>query len=127
MRGQMRAVLDQTRIEKQSLVFNDAHQSENEDQFPQVDGVQYEPSMRQHGFLKVSTTRRRYRRIIGTVDGRRTAGRRSSTAPKKKVFDRGGLVWPPRSNAKVNLSGEKSRGGFAPQLKTDSPGFLKTN
>ena len=39
------------------------------------------------------------------MDGRRTAGGRSSAArvssaaPKKKSFDRGGPVWPPRSNA----------------------------
>ena len=43
--------------------------------------------------------------VVGRpVDGRRTAGGRSSAArvssaaPKKKSFDRGGPVWPPRSN-----------------------------
>ena len=57
--------------------------------------------------------------IGGRTTVRRTAGRRpadgrrgrssaapvSSTAPKKKAFDRGGPVWPPRSNAKNGRSG----------------------
>ena len=29
----------------------------------------------------------------------------SSAAPKKKAFDRGGPVWPPRSNAKYDRFG----------------------
>ena len=46
--------------------------------------------------------------VVGRpVDGRRTvsAARVSSTAPKKKAFDRGGPVWPPRSNAKDDRLG----------------------
>ena len=34
-----------------------------------------------------------------TTGGRSSAARVSSAAPKKKSFDRGGSVWPPRSNA----------------------------
>ena len=69
---------------------------------------------------------------------------------EKKAFDRGGLVWPLRSNAKDDGTASKRKtlieaapfgrldqmlrttvqgrvsGGFAPQLKTDSPGFSKT-
>merc|ERR1711924_537735 len=55
------------------------------------------------------------------VDGRRTAGGRSSAAPvssvssaapKKKPFDEGGPVWPPRSN--VTNDRLRGRGGGAP-------------
>ena len=58
-----------------------------------------------------SGRKRRYRRIIGTVDGCRTAGGWSSAAPvssvapKKKAFDRGGPIWPPQSNAKDDQAG----------------------
>ena len=34
----------------------------------------------------------------------------SSAAPKKKSFDRGGPVWPPRSNAKYDRLGGGLRG-----------------
>ena len=53
--------------------------------------------------------------VVGRpVDGRRTAGGRSSAArvssaaPKKKSFDRGGPVWPPRSN----VTNDRLRGGL---------------
>ena len=46
---------------------------------------------------------------------------RSSAAPKKKAFDRGGPIWPPRSNAKDDCSRggsklppAKNRGVWAP-------------
>ena len=35
----------------------------------------------------------------GRPAGRSSAAPVSSASPKKKAFDRGGLVWPPRSNA----------------------------
>ena len=38
------------------------------------------------------------------------AARVSSAAPKKRSFDRGGPVWPPRSN----VTNDRLRGGFAP-------------
>ena len=62
-----------------------------------------------------------------TVVGRSSAAPVSSAAPKKKAFDRGGPVWPPRSNAKDDrLGGVWDGMVLPPQLKTDSPGFLKT-
>ena len=49
-------------------------------------------------------------------DGRSSAAPVSSTAPKKKSFDRGGPVWPPRSNvANDRLGG--GWGGEAPPAK----------
>ena len=46
-------------------------------------------------------------------DGRSSAAPVSSTAPKKKSFDRGGPVWPPRSNvANDRLGG--GLGGLCP-------------
>ena len=44
--------------------------------------------------------------IYGTVVG----GARVVSGAEKKTFDRGGPVWPPRSNAKYD-------GGFAPPIK----------
>ena len=44
------------------------------------------------------------------------AARVSSAAPKKKSFDRGGPVWPPRSNV-TNDRLWRSLGGFAPPAK----------
>ena len=88
-----------------------------------------------------SGRKRRYRRTIGTVDGCRTAGGRSSagrrtvvggarvvSGAETKSFDRGGPIWPPRSNAKYDQLGgglgelcppAKSRGvwGAAPPAK----------
>ena len=58
------------------------------------------------------------------TDGRRTvvrpdvrAARVSSAAPKKKSFDRGGPVWPPRSNVTNDRLGGGVWGGFAPPAK----------
>ena len=53
------------------------------------------------------------------VVGRSSAAPVSSRAPKKKAFDRGGPVWPPRSNA----ADDCSVGGFAPQSKTGGSYF----
>ena len=47
-------------------------------------------------------------------DGRSSAAPVSSTAPKKKSFDRGGPVWPPRSNAADDRLGGGVWRGFAP-------------
>ena len=71
--------------------------------------------------LQVSGRKRRYRRTVGTVDGCRTAGGRSSdgrrtvvggarvvSGAEKKSFDRGGPVWPPRSN----VTNDRLRGGL---------------
>ena len=44
------------------------------------------------------------------------AARVSSAAPKKKSFDRGGPVWPPRSNVTNDRLGGVW-GGFAPPAK----------
>ena len=70
--------------------------------------------------LKMSGSKRRYRRTIGTVDGCRTAGGRSSDGQRtvlggarvvsggeKNSFDRGGPIWPPRSN----VTNDRLRGG----------------
>ena len=45
----------------------------------------------------------------------------SSAAPKQKAFDRGGPVWPPRSNAKDGRSGG-SPGGLC--LRSQKSGGL---
>ena len=62
--------------------------------------------------------------VVGRpVDGRRTAGGRlsaapvSSAAPKKKSFDRGGPVWPPRSNVMNDRLRGESEGALPPQPK----------
>ena len=41
----------------------------------------------------------------------------SSAAPKKKSFDRGGLVWPPRSNVTNDRLSGGSGGALPPQPK----------
>ena len=63
------------------------------------------------------------------TDGRRTvvrpdvrAARSSSAALKKKSFDRGGPVWPPRSNVTNNRLRGGSRGALPPQPKTGGSG-----
>ena len=69
-----------------------------------------------------------YRRIFGTVNGCRTAGGRdvvgrlssapvSSAAPKKKVFDRGGPLWPSQSNAKYDRLGGGPMATLPPPAK----------
>ena len=55
-----------------------------------------------------------------TVVGRSSAVPVSSAAPKKKSFDQGGPVWPPRSNAKYDRSGA---GVWGAPAKTEK--FLK--
>ena len=61
------------------------------------------------------------------TDGRRTvvrpdvrAARVSSAAPKKKSFDRGGPVWPPRSSAADDHLGGGSGGQSPPSQKPGS-------
>ena len=46
----------------------------------------------------------------------------SSAAPKKKAFDRGGPVWPPRSNAADDRLGWGSGKALPPQPKTGGSG-----
>ena len=46
------------------------------------------------------------------------ASRVSSVAPKRKSFDRGGPVWPPRSN----VTNDRLRAGFAPPAKNRGSG-----
>ena len=69
--------------------------------------------------------------VVGRpVDGRRTAGGRSSAArvtlssaaPKKKAFDRGGPVWPPRSNVTNDRLRRESGGALPPQPKFGGSG-----
>ena len=50
------------------------------------------------------------------------AARVSSAAPKKKSFDRGGPVWPPRSNVTNDRLGEGSGGALPPQPKFGGSG-----
>ena len=47
-------------------------------------------------------------KIARSQAGRSSAARVSSAAPKKKSFDRGGPVWPPRSN----VTNDRLRGGL---------------
>ena len=56
-------------------------------------------------------------KIARSQAGRSSAARVSSAAPKKKSFDRGGPVWPPRSNVTNDRLGVGVWGGFAPQPK----------
>ena len=49
----------------------------------------------------------------GRSSARSSAAPVSSAAPKKKAFDQGGPVWPPRSNAKDDRLGE-GLGGLCP-------------
>ena len=53
------------------------------------------------------------------MDGCRTVvgGACVVSGAEKKAFDRGGLVWPPRSNAKYDRLGVGVWGGFAPPAK----------
>ena len=61
---------------------------------------------------------------FSAVFGRSTsAAPVSSAAPKKKAFDRGGLVWPPRSNAADDRLGG-GLGGLC--LPSQKPGGLGT-
>jgi len=53
-------------------------------------------------------------RPAGRPDGRLSAAPVSSAAPKKKTFDRGGPVWPPRSNAADDHLGGGSLGVLCP-------------
>ena len=53
----------------------------------------------------------------GRPAGRSSAARGSSAAPKRKSFDRGGLVWPPRSNVTNDRLRGGSGGALAPQTK----------
>ena len=46
----------------------------------------------------------------------------SSAAPKKKSFDRGGPVWPPRSNVTNDRLRGGSGGALPPQPKTGGSG-----
>ena len=50
------------------------------------------------------------------------AARVSSAAPKKKSFDRGGPVWPPRSNVTNDRLGGGSGGAKPPQPKFGGSG-----
>ena len=50
------------------------------------------------------------------------AARVSSAAPKKKSFDRGGPVWPPRSNVTNDRLRGGSGGALPPQPKTGGSG-----
>ena len=50
----------------------------------------------------------------GCPAGRLSAVPVSSAAPKKKVFDRGGPVWPPRSNAADDRLGGCREGALPP-------------
>ena len=47
----------------------------------------------------------------------RSIARDDRTAPKKKAFDRGGPVWPPRSNVTNDRLRGGVWGGFAPPAK----------
>ena len=48
----------------------------------------------------IAVPRRFAKKNLVFVVGRSSLAPMSSAAPKKKAFDRGGPVWPPRSNAK---------------------------
>ena len=50
--------------------------------------------------------------------GRSSAAPVSSAAPKKKAFDRGGPVWPPRSNAADDRLRGWSGAAMPPQPKS---------
>ena len=61
-------------------------------------------------------------RLAKRPAGRLSAAPVSSAAPKKKAFDRGGPVWPPRSNAKDDRLGGGSGGALPPHPKTGGSG-----
>ena len=71
------------------------------------------------------SARRSTGRSAGRPAGRSLAARVSSAAPKKKTFDRGGPVWPPRSN----VTNDRLRGGsgeaLPPQPKTGGSGVQR--
>ena len=82
-----------------------------------------------------SGRKRRYRRTAGTVNGCRTAAGRSSdgrrtvvggarvvSGAEKKSFDRGGPVWPPRSNVTNDRLRGGSGGALPPQPKIGGSG-----
>ena len=58
------------------------------------------------------------------ADGRRTVvgGARVVSGAEKKAFDRGGPVWPPRSNAADDRLGGGSGGALPPQPKIGGSG-----
>ena len=72
------------------------------------------PDVRPSVTVGAPTDVRLAERPAGRPAGRSSAAPVSSAAPKKKAFDRGGPVWPPRSNAADNRSGSgaqpKTRG-----------------
>ena len=74
------------------------------------------PDVRPSLTAGVRTDVRPAERLAGRPAGRSSAARVSSAAPKKKTFDRGGPVWPPRSNVTNDRLGGVW-GGFAPQPK----------
>ena len=51
------------------------------------------------------------------TSGRMVVGGARVVSGAEKVFDRGGPVWPPRSNAKDDRLGEEFWGGKAPPAK----------
>ena len=59
----------------------------------------------------------------GCQAGRSSAAPVSSAATKKKAFDRGGSVWPPRSNAKDDRLG----GALPPKLNLGAPSQHRNN
>ena len=61
-------------------------------------------------------------RPAGRPAGRSSAAPVSSAAPKKEAFDRGGLVWPPTSNAADDRLRGLSAGIFFPEPKTGGSG-----
>ena len=62
--------------------------------------------------------------LSSSLDGhwRSSAAPVSSAAPNKKAFDRGGPVWPARSNAKYAVQGGESGKALPPQPKTGGSG-----
>ena len=61
------------------------------------------PDLQKRSILMVCQSK-----IARSQAGRSSAARVSSAAPKKKSFDRGGPVWPPRSN----VTNDRLRGGL---------------
>ena len=62
------------------------------------------------------------RMVVGRpADGRRTVvdGARVVNGAEKKAFDRGGPIWPPRSNAADDRLGGAGLGNSAPQPKLE--------
>ena len=67
---------------------------------------------------QVRSARRLVGRRAGRPAGRSSVAPMSSAALQKKVFDRGGPVWPPRSNAADDRLGGWSGGALPTQPKT---------